>query len=160
MDKYFEIIKDFIVVLTPIIAAYLSYKNGKKTRKDIKIEIEKMKEEKEAETNQMIKKISAELSSQEHLISWQNSMPQTNEYLNGIDVKRRGNVSNLHNLVVQLEAWLVNYQPSRKELNDLSQMLGKITLPYNEEELFPYEIPILLEYRALVEKIGKLISEN
>lgn len=108
----------------------------------------------------MIKKISAELSSQEHLISWQNSMPQTNEYLNGIDVKRRGNVSNLHNLVVQLEAWLVNYQPSRKELNDLSQMLGKITLPYNEEELFPYEIPILLEYRALVEKIGKLISEN
>ena len=42
MDKYFEIIKDFIVVLTPIIAAYLSYKNGKKTRKDIKIEIEKI----------------------------------------------------------------------------------------------------------------------
>ena len=81
MDTYLTALKDIVIVLAPIIVAYISYKSNKKNRRDIKLEIEKISKEKEAETKQILEKISAELESQKQLMSWQNSMPQTNEYL-------------------------------------------------------------------------------
>ena len=95
MDTYLTALKDILVIIAPIIIAYISYRSNKKTRTDIKYEVERMAKEKEAETKQIIDKIGAELESQKQLISWQNSMPQTNEYTSLIEVKRFGNVSAL-----------------------------------------------------------------
>ena len=83
--NYLTDIKDFLVVVVPIIVAYISYRSNKKSREDIKIEVEKFTREKEVETKQILDKIKAELESQKQLAIWQNSMPQTNEYLNLLD---------------------------------------------------------------------------
>ncbi len=82
------LIKDIVVVATPIVVAVITYRGNKKSKKDIQLEIEKIKSEKSAETNQMLQKIFGELESQKQLISWQNSIPQTNEYQKLIDIKR------------------------------------------------------------------------
>lgn len=159
MDNYITALKDVLVILSPILIAYITYRGTKKTQKDIKLEIEKITQEKSAETNQILQKINAELSSQQQLISWQNSMPQTNEYLNIIDTKRRGNVSNLHSLIEQIEPWLTEEKLTYEELTELKMMLNRISLPNDTEELYPYEIPFLLEYKSLMKKITSLLNK-
>ena len=42
MDTYLTALKDIVIVLAPIIVAYISYKSNKKPRRDIKLEIEKI----------------------------------------------------------------------------------------------------------------------
>lgn len=51
---YLTAIKDILVVVAPILVAYISYRSNKKSREDIKIEIEKFTREKEAETKQIL----------------------------------------------------------------------------------------------------------
>ena len=80
MEEYLIALKDILVISIPIIVAFISYKGSKKSQKDIKLEVERITKEKEAETKQLLEKISAELESQKQLLSWQNSLPQTNEY--------------------------------------------------------------------------------
>ncbi len=87
LTEIIEIIKDIVVVATPIVVAIITYRGNKKSKKDI-----------QAETNQMLQKIYGELESQKQLISWQNSIPQTNEYQKLIGVKRCGNISTLTKL--------------------------------------------------------------
>ena len=98
MEVYFSGVKDILLVITPFLIAYISYRSGKKTQKDIKLEVERVSKEKEAETKQLLDKIGAELESQKQLMTWQNSMPQTNEYLNLLDKKRSGHISSLSKL--------------------------------------------------------------
>ena len=69
METYIAAIKDILVVVAPIIVAYISYRSNKKTAHDIQLELEKNLKEKDADTNQMLTKINAELESQKQTLS-------------------------------------------------------------------------------------------
>lgn len=90
METYIAAIKDILVVVAPIIVAYISYRSNKKTAHDIQLELEKNLKEKDADTNQMLTKINAELESQKQIISWQNSLPMVDGYVNQMDQIRYG----------------------------------------------------------------------
>lgn len=161
MDQYLTVLKDVLIVLAPIIVAVISYFSNKKTRSDIKLEVEKITKEKEAETKQILDKIGAELESQKQLLSWQNSLPQTNDYTNLLDTKRFGHVSALPKLCQDIYA-LLNTQPTAEALLELDKMLDRIELPKDEDDLFPHEVPIILNYKmtrkAVDTRLQKLLS--
>ena len=70
MKDYLMAIKDILVVLSPIVVAYMSYRSNKKSKREIKQEIEKSLKEKDAETSQMLQKIiMADVSRERALIS-------------------------------------------------------------------------------------------
>lgn len=157
MDTYLTALKDILVIIAPIIIAYISYRSNKKTRTDIKYEVERMTKEKEAETKQILDKIGAELESQKQLISWQNSMPQTNEYTSLIEVKRFGNVSALPKLCQDIRDSLCR-NPSMQSLIELNTMLNCIELPNDGEELYPHEVPIILNYKIVRHELELYIT--
>lgn len=99
MSEYLMALKDILVILSPIIVAYMSYRSNKKSRKDIQLEIEKSLKEKDAETSQLLQRIAAELESQKQLAVWNNSLPQTNEYAQLAGIERYGNISAIAGLV-------------------------------------------------------------
>lgn len=41
MNEYLIVLKDVLIILSPIIVAYISYRSNKKSKKDIQLEIEK-----------------------------------------------------------------------------------------------------------------------
>ena len=98
-----NIIKDILIILVPIISpiiiVFINYKSNKKTRKDIRLDLEKTLKEKDADTNQILLKISAELESQKQLISWKNSWPTTDKYIENIGLVRHGNMANLPQMI-------------------------------------------------------------
>ena len=51
MEEYLIALKDVLVVIAPIIIAYISYRSNKKSKEDIRLEIEKSLKEKDAETS-------------------------------------------------------------------------------------------------------------
>ena len=156
MEVYFSGVKDILLVITPFLIAYISYRSGKKTQKDIKLEVERVSKEKEAETKQLLDKIGAELESQKQLMTWQNSMPQTNEYLNLLDKKRSGHISSLSKLCQDIYP-IMQSCPSAELVTELNQMLDRIELPKNDEELFPYEVPIMLKYKMMRKEIDEYL---
>ena len=143
-------LKDFLLVASPIIVSYLSYITNKKSAKEIQLDIEKILKEKDAETNQILTKINAELESQKELISWQHSQPQTEKYIEDIGLKRYSNICNLPSLTAKVNLILQHNNLKTDELEHIKSMLLKIDLPKSEEELYPYEIPILIEFKQLL----------
>lgn len=157
MEAYITAIKDILVILVPIIVAFISYRSSKQSQKDIKLEVERITKEKEAETKQILEKIGAELESQKQLLSWQNSLPQTNEYTKLIDTKRFGNVSALPQLCQSINI-ILNSNPSVEALTELLRMLDRIDLPNDDSELYPHEVPILLSYKIAKNSIEMHLS--
>lgn len=158
MDSYLIAVKDILVVLSPIIVAYISYRSNKKSRKDIKLEIEKNIKEKDAETFQIIQKINAELESQKQLASWNNSLPQTEKYTELAGTERYGNICSLANLINSVTNYINNVPLSIEELNEVKTLLGKINLPLEEEILYAYEIPYIIDYKHLIKSIDTQIQ--
>lgn len=156
MDHYLTALKDILVVLTPIIVAIISYRTSKKTQKDIKYEVEKVAKEKEAETKQILDKIGAELESRKQLITWENSMPQTNEYASLVGTKRYGHISSLPRLCLDIRT-ILNSNPSLEKLLELNSMLDRIDLPDGNNELFPYEVPIIFEFKMIRSSVNEHI---
>lgn len=163
MKEYLIALKDILVISIPIIVAFISYKGSKKSQKDIKLEVERITKEKEAETKQILEKISAELESQKQLLSWQNSLPQTNEYTKLIETKRFGNISALPQLCQSIYV-ILNSNPSLDALTELTRMLERIDLPGEDSELYPHEVSILLSYKmarnSVDARIKKLTAEE
>ena len=163
MKEYLIALKDILVISIPIIVAFISYKGSKKSQKDIKLEVERITKEKEAETKQILEKISAELESQKQLLSWQNSLPQTNEYTKLIETKRFGNISALPQLCQSIYV-ILNSNPSLDALTELTRMLERIDLPGEDSELYPHEVSILLSYKmarnSVDAQIKKLTAEE
>ena len=163
MKEYLIALKDILVISIPIIVAFISYKGSKKSQKDIKLEVERITKEKEAETKQILEKISAELESQKQLLSWQNSLPQTNEYTKLIETKRFGNISALPQLCQSIYV-ILNSNPSLDALTELTRMLERIDLPDEDSELYPHEVSILLSYKmarnSVDVQIKKLTAEE
>ena len=163
MKEYLIALKDILVISIPIIVAFISYKGSKKSQKDIKLEVERITKEKEAETKQILEKISAELESQKQLLSWQNSLPQTNEYTKLIETKRFGNISALPQLCQSIYV-ILNSNPSLDALTELTRMLERIDLPGEDSELYPHEVSTLLSYKmarnSVDVQIKKLTAEE
>lgn len=160
MEEYMFSLKDLLVVISPIIIAYISYKSNKMSKEDIRLEIEKNLKEKDAETSQIIQKINAELESKKIITSWNNTLPQTNEYAQKIGIERYCNVSALRDLIPKIETYINVNNLSVDELSDIKEMLLRIELPKNDENLYPHEIPYLIDYKRLLNKIDDLISSN
>ena len=142
MEIYITVIKDILVIATPIIVAIISYRSSKKTERDIRLELEKSLKEKDADTSQILAKISAELESQKQILSWQNSMPRTDQYINRMDQIRYGNISGLTDLTQKVSGYIQQNNLSLEELKSIHEMLLKIKLPMDEPELYPFEIPL------------------
>ena len=158
METYITAIKDILVIIVPIVVAYISYWSNKKTAREIRLELEKNLKEKDADTTQMLTKINAELESQKQLSSWQNSLPRVDSYVNQIDQIRYGNISGLPDLTQKVLGYITRNDLPLEELNDIHTMLLKIKLPTNETELYPFEIPAIIDFlkmlRTLEEKIA------
>ena len=159
MEDYLMAIKDILVILSPIVVAYISYRSNKKSKREIQQEIEKSLKEKDAETSQILQKIGAELESQKQLASWNNSLPQTNEYTGLAGTERYGNISALSGMVTSIRASISANLFSLEDLREIKKMLEKITLPGEDENLYPYEIPYFISYKKLVKDIDLMIQE-
>lgn len=159
MDNYMMALKDLLVILSPILVAYISYRSNKKSKREIQREIEKTLKEKDAETSQILQRIGAELESQKQLASWHNSLPQANEYTNLAGPERYGNICALSGMVTSIRASINANLFSPEDLRELKKMMKKITLPDENESLYPYEIPHLLSYKKLVKDIDIMIQE-
>lgn len=160
MSENLTTLKDALLVLSPIIVAYISYRSNKKSKKDIQLEIEKNLKEKDAETSQIVQKIYAELQSQKQLASWNNSMPQTNEYTKLAGIERYGNICALNDLIFKVGNYINTQELSIEELKEIKGLLVKIKLPIEEDQLFPYEIPYIIDYNKLIRRIDELISSS
>lgn len=161
MDAYLTAIKDILVIVSPIIVAYISYKSNKKTKHDIHLELEKSLKEKNADTSQILAKINAELESQKQLISWNSSLPQKDKYIDQIEILRYGNIAGLPDLTMKVSSYIERNNLQLQELTDIHDMLLKIKLPLDEDELYPYEIPIIIDFRKLLHIIeGKIATLN
>jgi hypothetical protein len=160
METYLTAIKDILVVFAPIIVAYISYKSSKKTARDIRLELEKNLKEKDADTTQMLARINAELESQKQISSWQNSLPRTDQYVDKIDQIRYGNIAGLPDLTQKVSSYITRNNLSLEELKDIHAMLLKIKLPSDEQELYPFEIPIMIDFLKLLRTIEEKISDQ
>lgn len=85
-------------------------------------------------------------------------MPQTNEYLNILDKKRYGHISAIPKLCQDIDVVLQS-TPSAEMLIELNKMLDRIDLPKDNEELFPHEVVIILNYRSLRKNINKRLHQ-
>lgn len=155
----FNDIKDILLIIAPILVAYLSYRSNKKSKKEIMNELNARLQEKDKDTANEIQKMSMELENQKQLSSWINSQPQTDEYLNKIDITRRGNVMNLPTLTNSIFFYLESPNMTIEKLKNLKSMVSKIKVPNIEEELFPYEIPIMFEFENALSSLKKKIAE-
>lgn len=153
-----EIIKDLAVILIPSVTSIITCLSTKKTKKDIQLDLEKNLKEKDADTLQIIQKINAELESQKQLSSWNNSMPQVNEYTSLSDIERYGNIGGLHDLIIKIRNYINTRPLTIAELIEIKNLLLKVNLPLNEEHLFPYEIPNIIAYNKLIRDIDEMIS--
>ena len=160
MDAYITAIKDILVIATPIIVAIISYRSSKKTERDIRLELEKSLKKKDADTSQILAKISAELESQKQILSWQNSMPRTDQYIDKMDQIRYGNISGLTDLTQKVLGYIQRNDVPLEELKNIHTMLLKIKLPTDEPELYPFEIPIMIEFLKILHTIEKKITEQ
>lgn len=160
METYITAIKDILVIVAPIVIAYISYRSNKKTTHDIRLELEKSLKEKDADTTQMLTKINAELESQKQIISWQNSLPRVDCYVNQMDQIRYGNISALPDLTQKVTTYISRNDLPLEELKDIHAMLLKIKLPTNETELYPFEIPIMIDFKRMLHTIEEKISSK
>ena len=158
MDNFITALKDILIVITPIVVAFISYRSNKKSKNEIRQEVEKSLKEKDAETSQILQKISAELESQKQLAVWNNSLPMTNDYTQLAGKERYGNISALNGMIESVYKSLEDKKYTADDLLELKAMLKRINLPNGDEPLYPYEIPILISYNKLVKYIDDLIE--
>lgn len=142
-----NIIKDIFTILTPIIIPLINYLSNKKTKKDIQLD-----------NKQILLKISAELESQKQLISWKNSLPTTDKYIEKVGLIRHGNVANLKQTTDYVFKYIQKNDLSYQELIEIKNILLKINTPINSPQLYPYEIPILIDFSKLLHQIDEKIN--
>lgn len=160
MEAYITAIKDILVIIAPIIVAYISYRSNKKTARDIRLELEKSLKEKDADTAQMLARINAELESQKQISSWQNSLPRMDQYVDKMDQIRYGNMCGLTDLTQKVSRYIQRDDVPLEELKSIHTMLLKIKLPTDEPELYPFEIPIMIDFLKMLHTIEEKIAEQ
>ena len=139
----FQAIKDIVLIVVPILTAYLTYRSNKKSKKELNDELEVRLREQDNETA--------------NEISWDSSTPTTQKYLEEVGHKRCGNVMNLQSLIPPVR-WEVEQSSDLGELKMIREMLLKIELPFDEEHLLPHEIPQLIQFKKLLSFLEQKIS--
>lgn len=155
--KYVSIIKDIILISMPIVIAYISYHSNQKLRQELFAELDVKMKEKEIKTANEIKKITEELENQKNLSSLNDSKPKIDEFLDENDIIRHRNIANLTLLTNQISNLLVTQKQEIDDLLNLRAMLNKINLPNRNDELYPYEIPILYDYDLMIQNLDNKI---
>jgi len=149
-----------LYILSTIIIAYINYRSNKKTRKDIQLELEKSLKEKDAETSQILLRIAAELESQKQLAIWKDSLPQTNEYTQLVGIERMGNMTAIAGLVSAIRSSIESGAYTQDDIAEVQNLLRKVKIPSEVEELFPYEIPHIVAYKKLQREIDEMMQER
>lgn len=157
MNIDFQTIKDVVLIVVPIITAYLTYRSNKKSKKELNHELEIRLREQDNETANEIKKMQKQMEVRNMESSWDSSAPTTQKYLEEVGFKRCGNVMNLQNLVPSVRGE-IEQSFDLEELKEIREMLLKIELPFDEEHLLPYEIPLLIQFRRLLAFLEQKIS--
>lgn len=157
MNIDFQTIKDVVLIVVPIITAYLTYRSNKKSKKELNHELEIRLREQDNETANEIKKMQKQMEVRNMESSWDSSAPTTQKYLEEVGFKRCGNVMNLQNLVPSVRGE-IEQSSDLEELKEIREMLLKIELPFDEEHLLPYEIPLLIQFRRLLAFLEQKIS--
>lgn len=140
-----QTIKDILLIGVPIITAYLTYCSNKKSKKELNDELEVRLREQDNETANEIKKMQKQMEVRNMESSWDSSAPTTQKYLEEVGYKRCGNVMNLQSLVPSVREE-IEQSSDLEELKAIKDMLLKIELPFDEEHLLPYEIPLLIQF--------------
>lgn len=73
----------------------------------------------------MLQRIGSELENQKQLASWNNSLPQTNEYTNLAGAERYGNISTLSGMITTIRSSIDANLYSPEDLQELKKMLEK-----------------------------------
>ena len=120
-------------------------------------ELEIRLREQDNETANEIKKMQKQMEVRNMESSWNSSAPTTQKYLEEVGFKRCGNVMNLQNLVPSVRGE-IEQSSDLEELKEIREMLLKIELPFDEEHLLPYEIPLLIQFRRLLAFLEQKIS--
>ncbi|MEG2457993.1 MAG: hypothetical protein RSB41_03790 [Bacilli bacterium] len=145
----FEEFKDLVIIFTPIISAVLIYRQNKKSQKEMKMELENKLKEMDKETELFQKRS-----------SWDNSMPQTNKYMDQMDIVRQGNIANLSSVIEWIMYYINKEDIMLYELENIKVMLLNIKVPLDHEEMYPYEIPIMIKYKAIIKYLDEKIKNN
>ena len=153
----FQTIKDIVLIVVPIITAYLTYRSNKKSKKELNNELEVRLREQDNETANEIKKMQKQMEVRNMESSWDSSTPTTQKYLEEVGYKRCGNVMNLQSLI-SFVRWEVEQNSDLCELEMIREMLLKIELPFDEEHLLPHEIPHLIQFKKLLTFLEQKIS--
>lgn len=157
--KGMSILKDILLVLSPIIVAIISYKSNKKSKAEVQQEIEKILQEKNAETSQILQKINAELDSQKQLAVWNNSLPQTDEYMNLAGTERCGNISSLSAFIAETNMFLSNNSYTKDDLLELKGLMERVVLPDDDQSIYPYEISRIIAFKRLKRNVCQLLEQ-
>ena len=153
----FQTIKDIVLIVVPILTAYLTYRSNKKSKKELNDELEVRLREQDNETANEIKKMQKQMEVRNMESSWDSSTPTTQKYLEEVGHKRCGNVMNLQSLIPSVR-WEVEQSSDLGELKMIREMLLKIELPFDEEHLLPHEIPQLIQFKKLLSFLEQKIS--
>ena len=145
-----SILKEILLVLTPIIVAYFSYRSNKKSKNEVQQEIEKILQEKKAETSQILQKINAELDS--------NSLPQTDEYMNLAGTERCGNISSLPAFITETNMFLSSNSYTQEDLLELKSLMERVVLPDDDQSIYPYEISRIIAFKKLKRDVHQLLK--
>ena len=85
-------------------------------------------------------------------------MPKSDKYVEQIEILRYGNVAGLPDLTFKVSSYIERNNLQLQELSDIHDMLLKIKLPLDEDELYPYEVPIIIDFRKLLHTIEEKID--
>ncbi len=160
----FQMVKDILLIVMPIVSstvvAIISYRSNKKSNKEFNRDFDAKLKEKDADIANEIAKLNIEFNNKLYLHSFENSVATSDKYLSQIEITRHGNISNLSNATTKISSYISNNTLTIQELSSIKNLLEKIRLPFKEEELYPYEVPILIDYNKLLINIDLKITEQ
>ncbi len=122
------------------------------------MKLEKSLKETDAETQQILQKISAELESQKQMATWNSTIQLTDEYSKLVGPERYGNICSLTQLISNIGMYIDTNNLTLEDLQEVRVLLGRISLPLEEDKLYSYEIPYIIDYNRSIRRIDKMIE--
>ena len=104
-------------------------------------------------------KINAELDSQKQLAVWNNSLPQTDEYMNLAGTERCGNISSLPTFINETKMYLSNNSYTKEDLLELKSLMERVVLPDDDQSIFPYEISRIIAFNKLKRDVYQQLEQ-
>ena len=87
-------------------------------------------------------------------------MPRTDQYVDKMDQIRYGNICGLTDLTLKVSGYIQRDNVPLEELKSIHTMLLKIKLPTDEPELYPFEIPLMIDFLKMLHTIEEKIAKQ